>query len=116
MFVAPSDDQIEADADANRTIGDIECRPVMAAKCKVEKIHNLAMAEPVHHITGNATGDQTERNNITGQVNLKRPAEKADHDECDNRDDRQNQVGILKQSPRRARIAPVDQAKKTIHH
>ena len=32
VFVAPSDDEIETDANANCAIGDVEGRPVMSAK------------------------------------------------------------------------------------
>ena len=116
MFVAPSDDQVEADANANRAVSDVERRPVVPAKRKVEKIHNVATPETVHNIAGNATGNQADRDLITKQMNLKRPIKETDDDQRDNRDAGEDQIGVLEHAPRRAGISPVDQPKKTVHY
>ena len=70
MLVVPGHDQIDSDPDANRTVRHIKGGPVVAAECKIEKIHDVPMAEPVHHIAEDAAGDQPEGDLVAQTMNL----------------------------------------------
>ena len=48
------------DADADRAVGNVECRPVPRSYMEIEKINDGAMANPVDDITDRATDDQAD--------------------------------------------------------
>ncbi len=65
---------------------------MVAAKCEVEKIHDVAMVETIHHIAEDPAGNQPEGNFIAQSMNLKRAMKDGNHAKRDNRDGGENQI------------------------
>jgi len=121
MFVAPGDEENQADAGTDGGVGEVERGKANLAAAallhkEINKINDLVPGrqQTVREIAGNAAEDETERNLAGQRVGIEMMPRKKERDEREQRDKREGSVVAAKQAPRGTGVAPVNELKKAI--
>ena len=120
MFIAPGDEENQANAGANRGVSDVEggkakLAATAALHVKVNEINDGVAAgqDTIGEVAGNAAEDEAEGDLAGQRVGIEMMPREEQRDERQQRDEGERAVVVAKEAPRRAGVAPVDELEES---